>query len=357
MSKNVKKTAQQHWEESKAKTVALAKAEGRKLKSYEVIYETIDRWCLKGNAVAEEKVKLMAGNAEIKKEIRDAARNVEDGTHEQINASSQAQFLIDVALGKQISESGRVFEKAAKLKDGTTGSVTKIAEGQRLRTKEFMTAPVAARTIKNVSKRLADSDEEDLFVMTGHVGAMSFNEEGTKASSSNQVVSKAGSSSGKDGVHVAQLKAQRESSHQVTLSRRLSKVMDEFQEDGTAILEAFDQEGFHENSNWQDFRIKTAEDALAVAIKARHNYKKRQTREKGIREPFIDPVSASEQYSEINTESETATDTYKDFVKRTVKVDEFEDFADRHGINVNSNSFKVKLQRLEEALDKDVGRP
>lgn len=239
MSKN-KVTPEEYWEASKAKTVALAKSEKRKIKSYEIVYETIDRWCLRDKAAAEEKVNLMLGNSIIKKEITDAARAVQDGTHEQINASSQAKFLISVALGKQISNSGRIFEKTARLTDGSVASITRIARDQRLPTVELMTAPEKASSIKNVAKRLSDRDEEDLSVMTGHVGAMSFNEEGAKASSSDQVVSKAGSSSGKDGVHVAQLKAQLESSHHVTLSRRLSKVMDEFQEDGAGVLKAFD---------------------------------------------------------------------------------------------------------------------
>jgi hypothetical protein len=358
MSKS-KVTPEEYWEGSKAKTIALAKLEGRKLKSYEIVYETIDRWCLKDKAAAEEKVNLMLGNSSIKKEITDAARSVQNGTHEQVNASSQAKFLISVAVGKQISTSGRVFEKTSKLKDGSVASVTRIAKDQRLPTVELMTAPVKASSIKNVAKRLSDSEEEDLSVMTGHVGAMSFNEEGTKASSSDQVVSKAGSSSGKDGVHVAQLKAQLESSHHVTLSRRLSKVMDEFQEDGAGVLKAFDSAGFHINSNWQGFRIKDASDALAVAVVARHNFKKRQTKEKNLREPYIDPISASENYSEIRTESETATDKFKDFVKEALEITgykDFTDFAKKHSINTDSEAFNIKLQKIETALDRGGGR-
>jgi len=352
-----KVTPEEYWEASKAKTVALAKKEGRILKSWQIVYETIDRWCLKDKAVVEEKVNLMLGNSSIKKEITDAARAVQDGTHEQVNASSQANFLISVALGKQKSASGRVFEKTAKLTDGSVSSVTKIAKGQRLPTVEFMTAPVAASAIKNVSKRL--SDDEDLFVMTGHVGAMSFNEEGTKASSSDQVVSKAGSSSGKDGVHVAQLKAQLASSHHVTFSRRLSEVMDEFQEDGSGVLKAFDSSGFHINSNWQGFRIKDASDALAVAVVARHNFKKRQTNEKKLRESYVDPISASESYSEVRTESETATDKFEDFVDGALDVggyEDFRDFAAKHSIDIKSKAFDIKLKKLEKALNKDSGR-
>lgn len=352
MSKNKKPaTPKQHWEASKQKTIELAARQGRaKLKPWQVVYETIDRWSKVDASVAEERVKSIVTSPEVKNEIRDAARAVDAGTHEQINASSQAQFLIKVAIGEQKSDTGKVFERTAALKDGTKASITRIAEAQRMRTKELMTAPEPAKRIKNVSKQLDSSDDDEVHVLTGHVGAMSFNAPGTAASSSSQVVSKKGSSSGKDGVHVAQLKAQRESSHHVTLSRRLSKVMDEFQEEGAEVLKAFESTGFHENSNWQGFRIKDASDALAVAIKARHNFKKRQTKEKVLREPYVDPASASETYSEVRTESETVSDTYPDFVKGSKDYPDFAAFAQKHKIDMKSKAFQVKLESLEKAL-------
>lgn len=111
--------------------------------------------------------------------------------------------------------------------------------------------------------------------------------------------------------------------------------------------------GFHVNSNWQGFRIKDASDALAVAVVARHNFKKRQTNEKKLREPYVDPTSASENYSEIRTESETATDKFEDFVDEALEIGgykDFTDFATKHSIDVESKAFKTKLERLQSTI-------
>jgi hypothetical protein len=338
MAKN--KTPAQFWKESKEKTIA--EPNGKKLKPWEVVYKTIERWSF--SDVVSDTVKLIPKNAQIKKEIANAARAVENKTHEQVNASSQAEFLIKVAIGEQVSDDGKKFERTAKLNNGERSPITKIAEKQRTPTKEFLTKPEPIEKIGSISKKVKSNKK----VLTGHTGAAYFNAESVKQESKHQVVSNNGSSRG--GIHAAQLKAQRESSHHLSFSRRLSIAMDKFQEDGTGILEAFNSEGFHENSNWHGFYIKDAGDALAVAIKARHNYKKRQTNEKHIREPYKDTASMSEDYSEIGSRSETDDDKYKEFIAKTCKDDPFMDFIKKNNIRINSQEFGDKLKSLDNKL-------
>ena len=338
-----KLTAEESWEQSKAKTVEIAKLEGRALTTnWQIIYETIDRWTLKNTTASQERAALIVGSNRVQKEIRDAARSVDAGTHEQINASSQAELLINTALGRQVSESGRVFERTAKMNDGSQSSLTNIAINQRFRTAEGITRPVPAKEVRNVAKRVTGADL-DKHVFGGHTNAGHYNPEGTPLDKKkDQVVTSAGSSTG--GIHKMQLESIRKSSHHKSLSMRLSKDADTVQEDGSGILEAFENGGFLEASSWQGVRIKNAEDALAAAMVASHNYKKRQTKEKNLREPYADPASISESYKEINTESETKTDEFKDFAERAVKKDVFKEFAEKYHLNTKSRAFATKLQ-------------
>ena len=352
--KTKKLTAEEYWKQSKDKTIEIAESEGETLTSnWQVIYKTIDRWTLKNTAASQEKAALIVGSDRIKREIRDAARAVDEGTHEQINASAQAELLINTALGKQVSESRRVFESAAKMNDGSQLSLTNVAINQRFRTAEGITHPVKAKEVRNVAKRLAGVDLEK-YVLGGHTNAGHYNPEGTTLDKKkDQVVTSAGSSTG--GIHKMQLESIRKSSHHKSLSMRLSKDADAIQEDGTGILKAFEDGGFLEASSWQGVRIKNAEDALAAAMKANHNYKKRQTKEKNLREPYADPDSISESYTEIRTESETQSDDFKDFVKRSAKKDVFKDFADKHGIDIKSKAFAVRLQSVDDKVSGRVG--
>ena len=353
MSKD-KKTAtptpEQVWEASKKKTIDEAMAAGIKLKSWQVIYQTIDRWSNEYHYTAAlEKLHLVATSQTVKDEITKAARAVKKGTHEQINSSRQAEFLINVAIGNQVSRSGKVFERKAKLKDGGEIEMTYLAEKHRLRTSELLVEPELIQDIANVSIKTKNRDQ---YVQPGHTGAGYFGK--GKTSQSNQVVSSKSAASGKDSIHQAQIEAMEESSTHLGLSHRLSKVRDEFQEDGTGILKAEESKGFHPDSSWKGFNLDSKENVLVAAVTTNQIFKKSQTKEKKIREPLAVPLDLSEDYKEIRTESETRTDDHEDYIKRKViKKTEFKNFADKHKIDTTGKSFVDKARSLNNAITKD----
>jgi hypothetical protein len=345
------KTPEQIWEESKQKTINEAKAAGiTKLKPWQIVYRTIERWSNEyHDTAALKKLQLVATSQTVKDEITNAARAVKKGTHEQINSSSQAEFLINVAIGNQVSRSGKAFERKAKLKDGGEIEITYLAEKHRLRTSELLVEPELIQDIANVSIKTKDRDQ---YVQPGHTGAGYFGK--GKPSQSNQVVSSKSAASGKDSIHQAQIEAMEKSSTQLGLSHRLSKVRDEFQEDGTGIVKAEESKGFHPDTSWKGFNFDSKESVLVAAVTANQIFKKSQTKEKKIREPLAVPPDLSEDYKEIRTESETRTDDHEDYIRRKVMTKpEFKSFADKHKIDTTGKSFVDKAKSLNKTITKD----
>lgn len=348
--KVVTPTPEQIWESSKNKTKLELMAKGISNPTLpQIVYETFDRWSLRDAEATNESVSRISGSEAVKKEIAKAARKVQSGTHEQINASSQSELLINVVLGQQVSTSGKTFEKTAELKSGDKASLTNLAMNHRLRTAELPVRPELTQNIDNVARKTKDKDK---YVLPGHTGAGYFGKKGT-TSSKDQVVSSRSASSGKESIHQAQISAIAESSTHLGLSHRLSKVRDEFQEDGIGILQAEESKGFHPSSNWKGHDLGDKESVLVAAVTANQIFKKSQTKEKNLRKPYKEPQNLSETYQEIRTESETKTDDYEDYIQRKVMQNpKFKSFADKHKIDTTGKSFVDKAKALHSDVSK-----
>lgn len=250
-----------------------------------------------------------------KKEIDNCARKVQEGTHEFLNTATTTNFGMRTALGLN------PMERTAKPKKKGEEPVTidHLIEAQRIPTEEYLCKPVPVKDLPK-NKHAHFKGDKTQHVFHGHIGSGKHE----TAQGEKYLVLREGA--GRSGFHEEQKKAQRDSTHHLSLSRRLSKITDNHQARGKDILDAYEKSGFHPKSSWGGKKVTSPKEALEVSLKAEHNFKKRQTKEKGIRSRYKETASISTSYEEIDSESETGTEDYEDFKEKKVTQEPFKSF-------------------------------
>lgn len=300
---------------------------GKKTK-HEQVFAVMDEYSQLNTSKPKREAiqKTLSHNAKIKETINQSARQVSPGTHECLNAASTTDFGMATALGLT------QMERTAKgKKHNQQIPISYLIQKQRLPTSELQTHPKKVKDLTKKQQALFDKKDADKHAFDGHIPASKVEQNGVK----HPIVSKDMAS--RSGIHKEQLEAQQKSHHHLSLSRRDSKILDKHQASGADILEAFDNGGFSKKASWNGYTIKSAKDALKVALKTEFNYKKRQTHEKKLRALYADTASVSESYHEISSDSETgseANESFKDFVRRKVKEKPFVEFIRDHNLKL-----------------------